>query len=93
MNDQYPENIYSLFTEREREVLQLILEGRSNTSIGDILYITVNTVKMHIRQIIDKLNDDGNQPPSGVAVPRKPFPNGDGNATAELTSLLAKRLL
>jgi transposase len=80
-------------TEREREVLQLILEGRSNGSIADNLDITVNTVKKHIRNIINKLNDDGNQPPSGVAVPRKPFPNGDGNAAEELTSLLAERLL
>jgi DNA-binding CsgD family transcriptional regulator len=93
MSDQHYENIYSRLTEHEREVLQLILEGQSNALIALNLYITINTVKMHISNIINKLNDDGNEPPSSASVPRKPLPNGDGNASEELNSLLAERLL
>ncbi|NJL63928.1 MAG: helix-turn-helix transcriptional regulator [Methylacidiphilales bacterium] len=86
----------SKFTEREQEVLELILEGKSNPIIAQALYISINTVKKHIHNIITKLNagdDDGNPPPTGAAVPRKPLPNGDGNAAAELSSLLEQRLL
>jgi hypothetical protein len=93
MNDQNHENIYNRLTEREREVLQLILEGQSNALIALHLYITINTVKMHIHHIINQLSDDGNEPPSSASVPRKPLPNGDGNASEELNSLLAERLL
>ncbi|MEM9540092.1 MAG: response regulator transcription factor [Cyanobacteria bacterium P01_E01_bin.42] len=45
---------YSL-TERELEVLQLIVEGYSNADIAKALYITVGTVKTHVRNILNKL--------------------------------------
>lgn len=35
----------SKFTEREQEVLELILEGKSNPIIAQALYISINTVK------------------------------------------------
>jgi DNA-binding NarL/FixJ family response regulator len=43
-------------TERELEVLQLIVDGHSNKAIARKLYITVNTVKTHIRNIFRKLS-------------------------------------
>jgi DNA-binding NarL/FixJ family response regulator len=43
------------FTERELEVLQLIVDGYSNTAIAKELYITVGTVKTHVRNILKKL--------------------------------------
>lgn len=45
-------------TERELEVLQLIVEGCSNAVIAERLYITVGTVKTHVRNILNKLSAD-----------------------------------
>ncbi|MBE9124762.1 MULTISPECIES: LuxR C-terminal-related transcriptional regulator [unclassified Coleofasciculus] len=42
-------------TEREMEVLQLIVEGKNNSQIAASLYVTVGTVKTHVRNILDKL--------------------------------------
>ncbi|NLK39090.1 MAG: LuxR family transcriptional regulator [Clostridiales bacterium] len=41
-------------TEREKDVLQLILSGKSNREIAEALYISENTVKTHIRNIFSK---------------------------------------
>jgi DNA-binding CsgD family transcriptional regulator len=41
---------------REREVLKLIAEGKSNREIGDMLFISVRTVECHRASIIGKLN-------------------------------------
>jgi DNA-binding NarL/FixJ family response regulator len=43
-------------TVREREVLQLVAEGKSSKEIGVILNIAVPTVETHRRQIVEKLN-------------------------------------
>jgi DNA-binding NarL/FixJ family response regulator len=43
-------------TVREREVLQLVAEGKSSKEIGVILHIAVPTVETHRRQIVEKLN-------------------------------------
>ncbi|MEM6398659.1 MAG: response regulator transcription factor [Cyanobacteria bacterium P01_D01_bin.116] len=42
-------------TEKELEVLQLIVNGCSNAVIAERLYITVGTVKTHVRNILNKL--------------------------------------
>ena len=42
-------------SEREIEVLQLIAEGLSNQEIGSRLYLSLNTVKAHTRNIYGKL--------------------------------------
>ncbi len=44
-----------MLTEREIEVLRLVAQGVSNSEIAQALYITVNTVKTHLRNILDKL--------------------------------------
>ncbi|MBD3884844.1 response regulator transcription factor [Phormidium tenue FACHB-886] len=41
---------------RELEVLQLVVEGDSNAEIAKKLYISLGTVKTHIRNILNKLN-------------------------------------
>jgi DNA-binding NarL/FixJ family response regulator len=46
-------------TDREREVLALIAEGRSNQSVGDKLFLSTKTVETHIRQIFQKLGLGG----------------------------------
>jgi two-component system response regulator NreC len=43
-------------TEREREVLTLIAEGRSNQEIADALVISIKTVNRHRENIMAKLN-------------------------------------
>ena len=42
-------------TEREREVLGLMAEGRSNAGIGQALHVTQGTVEKHVRGIMIKL--------------------------------------
>ena len=43
-------------TERELEVLELIVDGCSNAEIAERLYITVGTVKTHVCNILNKLS-------------------------------------
>jgi DNA-binding NarL/FixJ family response regulator len=40
---------------REREVLALMAEGRSNSAIGHKLFVTEGTVEKHVRSILQKL--------------------------------------
>ena len=42
-------------TEREMEVLNLVVQGQSNQQIADALFISVATVKAHISSILSKL--------------------------------------
>ena len=42
-------------SERELEVLGLLVEGLSNPEIGERLFISANTVKMHMRSLMNKL--------------------------------------
>jgi DNA-binding NarL/FixJ family response regulator len=42
-------------TGREIEVIQLIADGQTSREIGDKLFISENTVKNHVRNILDKL--------------------------------------
>ncbi len=42
-------------TEREREVLALVAEGRSNAGISRQLWVTEGTVEKHVRSILTKL--------------------------------------
>jgi DNA-binding NarL/FixJ family response regulator len=43
-------------TERELEVLRLVAQGMSNKEIASELYISENTVKNHVRNILEKLH-------------------------------------
>lgn len=45
-------------TQRELEILELIVAGHSNGEIAEQLYITVGTVKTHVRNILNKLCAD-----------------------------------
>ncbi|HZU11523.1 MAG TPA: response regulator transcription factor [Chloroflexota bacterium] len=46
----------SLLTEREREVLQLVAEGKNNQEIADILVVSIKTVQTHRMHLMEKLN-------------------------------------
>lgn len=43
-------------TERETEVVKLVLEGKSNAEVGDRLYISERTVKEHMSKVFQKMN-------------------------------------
>ena len=43
-------------TDRELQILRFVADGRSNKEIGDELFISENTVKNHVRNILDKLH-------------------------------------
>ncbi len=43
------------FSERQLEVIQLVQEGKSNKEIAEILFISENTVKYHLRVIYENL--------------------------------------
>ena len=45
-------------TPREMEILLLISEGKSNQDIADLLFIAVKTVKVHVSNILSKLEVD-----------------------------------
>ena len=47
-------NLYGL-TEREMEVLALIVDGLTNPQIADKLVITLSTTKTHVHSILQKL--------------------------------------
>ena len=46
---------YCLLTEREKEVLQLLAEGKSNKDVASILIIGVSTVESHRAKVMSKL--------------------------------------
>lgn len=48
--DAFPE-----LTEREREILGLMTEGRTNPEMADILVLSVKTIRNHVSNICTKL--------------------------------------
>jgi DNA-binding NarL/FixJ family response regulator len=46
---------FQLLSPREREVLQLIAEGKTSPQIANLLHISVKTVETHRQQIMVKL--------------------------------------
>jgi len=53
------EDSYELLTMREREVLQLLAEGKSNKDVAGILNLSIHTVETHRSNILQKLNLHG----------------------------------
>lgn len=50
------EDTYELLTNREREVLQLVAEGKSNKEVANLLNLSLYTVETHRTHILQKLN-------------------------------------
>ena len=53
------EDSYDLLSPREREVLQLVAEGKSNKEVAGLLNLSVFTVETHRAKIMQKLNLKG----------------------------------
>jgi DNA-binding NarL/FixJ family response regulator len=75
----------SRVTEREREVLKLLVEGATNRDIARQLVITENTVKVHLRNILEKLHLRNRQQAAAFAISSglvrlQPERNGNGSS-------------
>ncbi|MBM7502787.1 response regulator [Agromyces aurantiacus] len=51
-----PHNPIERLTPREREVLSLMAEGKSNAGIGETLHLSEGTVEKHVHRILEKLD-------------------------------------
>lgn len=49
-------NLPDALTVREIEILELVVQGATNSEIAKALYITENTAKIHLRNILEKLH-------------------------------------
>ena len=49
------DDTYDLLTDREREILQLVAEGRANKEVAQLLNISLTTVETHRTHILQKL--------------------------------------
>ncbi|GAK14222.1 response regulator transcription factor [Geomicrobium sp. JCM 19039] len=47
--------LHEQLTTREREILKLMAEGKSNRTIAEELFITIKTVKTHVSHVLQKL--------------------------------------
>lgn len=56
INVRGAEDTYDLLSPREREILQLLVEGRSNKDIASLLSLSLYTVETHRRNLQNKLN-------------------------------------
>jgi DNA-binding NarL/FixJ family response regulator len=50
------EDSYELLTNREREILQLLAEGKTNKDVANMLHLSLYTVETHRTHILQKLN-------------------------------------
>ena len=53
-----PDLLTGALSPREREVLALVAEGRSNKAIAAALFVSPNTVKTHVASLLTKLHAD-----------------------------------
>jgi DNA-binding NarL/FixJ family response regulator len=56
MQQRGVEDSYELLTSREREILQMLAEGKSNKDVANLLNLSLHTVETHRSNILQKLN-------------------------------------
>ena len=59
LREREVDDSYELLTTREREVLQLLAEGKSNKDVATMLDLSLHTVETHRSNILQKLNLHG----------------------------------
>lgn len=55
---------------REKEVLALVAEGRSNKAIAEALYVSPNTIKTHVASLLNKLHAESRVQLAAIAARR-----------------------
>ena len=60
----------SLISPREREVLALVAEGRSNKEIAEVLFVAPSTIKTHVPSLLTKLDADNRAQLATIAAQR-----------------------
>lgn len=55
MTTTHNQDVKARLTERESEVLKLLVQGKSNTQIAQELIVSVHTAKAHVCSILQKL--------------------------------------
>ena len=56
--DTNPCRLFTALTPRQREVLQLVAEGKSAKEIASLLFISIKTVEFHKKRLMDELKLD-----------------------------------
>lgn len=85
-------------SKREREVLKLVLEGKSNKQIALALHITENTVEFHLKNIYSKVQVSSRTEliiklrDSVVAGEGENAENGDGSISAKWSKSLREAI-
>jgi DNA-binding NarL/FixJ family response regulator len=70
-NDQ--DELINSLSDRQREIISLVADGMTNREIASTLIITESTVKVHLRNILDKLDLRNRQQLAAVAALREFF--------------------
>ncbi len=73
--------VTSVLTERELEVLPLVVEGRTNAEIARELYITEHTSKGHVAKILSKLSLDNRVQLAAFAIQHGLVASSDSDLT------------
>jgi two-component system, NarL family, response regulator NreC len=56
LRDRQAEDTYDLLTAREREILQMVAEGKSNKEIASLLHLSPYTIETHRANMMEKLS-------------------------------------
>ena len=70
--DSYTDNQYNL-TDREKEVLQFLVNGYSYKMIAADMYISIDTVRSHIKKVYEKLHVNSKSEAVAIAFRNKLF--------------------
>ena len=62
-------NAFPQLTSREREVLDLLADGLTNTAIGRRLFVSPKTVRNHVSNVLSKLGVDSREAAAAMAKP------------------------
>ena len=84
----YPPSVLAALTRREREVLLLLAEGRSNREIAATLFIAPKTASVHVSNILGKLGASSRTEAAAIAHREGPIGNGNGHGDDSLPAQL-----